>query len=178
MTDVSCVYCIKHKLDTEWENIYIGSTCSLRDRIGKHKYCCYRDIRPEYNYKVYKYIRENGDWDNFEVLVLEECEVEKLKRLEQSYMDVYKPTLNSVYALGRDKERSKRNRKNYHKVWSENNKCKLDEYKKEWYENNKKRLLERAKEKFECECGSILTRQCKARHLKSKKHQDYLLNKK
>lgn len=29
------------------------------------------------------------------------------------------------------------------------------------------------KAKVECECGSIVTRQCLARHLKTKKHQEF-----
>ena len=86
MDKVSCIYCIVHKLDKEWSNIYIGSTINLHDRKTQHKTNCNNKTREPYNLKVYQYIRENGGMDNFEFIILEECEVEKLKRLEQSYM--------------------------------------------------------------------------------------------
>ena len=38
------------------------------------------------------------------------------------------------------------------------------------YNNNKDKL----KEKFNCECGGRYTRHHKARHIKSRKHQDYI----
>jgi group I intron endonuclease len=178
MDKVSCVYMIKHKLDTECEKIYIGSTCDFRKRIIQHKSICYNEKRANYNYKVYKYIRANGDWDNFEFIILEDCEVEKLKRLEQSYIDVIKPSLNMCNANGFDM-------KQYHKGYYQNNTEKINEYNKEYRENNKEKINEKSKEyyeknkdklkeKIECECGGRFTRSVKARHIKSKKHQKYL----
>ncbi len=99
MQTISCVYCIKHKLDDDWNDIYIGSTCNISQRVKQHKYDCNTDDRHHYNRKVYKYIRENGGWQNFEVLILEECPIEMLIVLEQSYIDVLKPTLNHWNAI-------------------------------------------------------------------------------
>ena len=99
MVNISCVYCIKHKLDEDWKNIYIGSTCNIAQRFKQHKYDCKTYDRHHFNRKVYQYIRENGGWKNFEVLILEECAIEKLIELEQSYMDFLKPTLNQCNAV-------------------------------------------------------------------------------
>jgi hypothetical protein len=166
MDKVSCIYCIKHKLDTEWTNIYIGSTNNLYDRKRKHKSNCNHETK--YNRKVYQYIRENGGMNNFEFIILEECEVEKLKRLEQSYIDVYKPCLNSKYADGLDIERQRENMKEWyernkeyklqqHKEYyqknkeyirqqNQKNKKHKSEYNKEWREKNKKHKSEYSKE--------------------------------
>ena len=197
MTDVSCVYCIKHKLDTEWENIYIGSTNNLQFRIRGHKSRCYKEGQKEYNKSAYKYIRENGGFENFEFIILEECDIEKLKRLEQSYMDVYKPTLNMCNANGFDKkewyEINKEKLSQQKKEYREINKEKIQQIKKEYHEKNKEKhnetskkyreinrekLHKQANQKFNCECGGRFTRANKLKHLKTKMHQDYLLNKK
>ena len=45
----------------------------------------------------------------------------------------------------------------------------------EYYEKNKDKISEKLKtDRFTCECGSNLRRSDKVRHLKSKKHIDYL----
>jgi len=194
MSKVSCIYCIKHKLDTEWSNIYIGSTKNLRSREISHKSNCNNETK--YNMKIYKYIRKNGGMDNFEFIILEECEVEKLKRLEQSYMDVYKPSLNNYYAYGVDIERNRETQK-------EKYERDIDTYKinnAEYYQKNKNHLIQKARdyreinkedirkrekirndkrrdhlnEKFNCECGGKYTRTTTARHKKSKMHQAYI----
>ena len=202
---------IKHKLDAECENIYIGSTCDFRSRIRQHKSSCYNETKKTYNLKVYHYIRENGDWENFEFIILEECEVQKLKKLEQSYFDGYKPKLNMFNANGVDKEKRKEYNKEYYqnntekineknKEYRENNKEKINEKNKEYRENNKEKEKERKKiydennkekikerkkiyyeknkqkfnDKFNCECGGKFTMQNKLRHIKTKKHQNYL----
>ena len=170
MTDVSCVYMIKHKLDEEWDNIYIGSTCNLRNRICIHNCDCYKETNKKYNYQVYKYIRSNGDFENFEFIILEECEVEKLKRLEQSYIDVYKPTLNMCNANGLDKERYKQYQKQYQKEYNK----KYQQIHKEEIKKYKKEYQQKQKEKYDCPCGGRFTKSNKARHEKSKKHQKYL----
>ncbi len=185
MDKVSCIYCIVHKLDNEMDNIYFGSTKDLCDRKRNHKIVCNNETSEKYNFKVYQYIRENGGMENFQFIILEECEVEKLKRLEQSYMDVYKPSLNMSNANGLDIERHIANTKE----WYENNKeYKLQQY-KEYYQKNKEYInirrkqyiidyyeknKERQNEKFNCECGGKYTRSKKARHERSKKHQAYI----
>jgi len=171
MSKVSCVYCIKHKLDVEWENIYIGSTCNYKKRMLKHKSVCYNEKNSCYNLKIYQYIRANDGLDNFEYIILEECvDIEKLKRLEQSYMDVLKPTLNCCNANGLNMENFKDYQKKYKKEYRENNKVKNKEYKKEYYEKNKVKI----NQKFNCECGGRFTICNKSQHLKTKKHQKYL----
>jgi hypothetical protein len=174
------------------ENIYIGSTKDLHRRKMRHKRDCNNETT--YNLKVYQYIRENGGMENFKFIILEECEVEKLKRLEQSYMDVYKPTLNMCYANGWDIERYREYAKEYRQVnkehikeiakeWREKNK----EHLKEYHQKNREHKMEYLKnyyeinkeyqhEKFDCECGGKFIRRTKLRHQKSKMHQRYLEN--
>ena len=42
------------------------------------------------------------------------------------------------------------------------------------YERHKQQILEKCKQKYLCECGSYYTYSHKSRHLKTKKHQEYI----
>ena len=46
------------------------------------------------------------------------------------------------------------------------------DYQRNWYLQNKENVLENANKKITCQCGSIITHQFKAEHLKTKKHLD------
>jgi len=144
MNKIACIYKIKHKLDCKDENIYIGSTCNLNNRITKHKYCCNNERDKNYNLNIYKYMRDNGGFDNFEFTILRVCEYDdKAERrgLEQSFINVYEPNLNTYNANGENWEGKR----------------------KEW---NRKKIV--------CDCGSIVSRINIATHKKSKKHLEHL----
>jgi predicted GIY-YIG superfamily endonuclease len=53
---------------------------------------------------------------------------------------------------------------------NEKHKDYFKEYKKKWKEDNKEKL----NQKFDCECGGKYTNCHKSRHLKSKKHQNFI----
>ena len=58
------------------------------------------------------------------------------------------------------------------KNYTKNNKQKVNNYQAKYREKNKNKF----KIKFTCECGSILRKYGKNRHLKTKKHIDYVNN--
>jgi len=58
----------------------------------------------------------------------------------------------------------------------ENNKEKILKKEKEYRENNEEKIKERRKAKITCECGSCVRKYDLSRHIRSKKHQDYLLS--
>ena len=150
MDKVVCIYRISHKLDYENENVYIGSTRDFHHRKICHKYSCINEKCKKFNYKLYEYIRANGGWDYFEFTILRVCndddKTERLK-LEQSFIDVYEPTLN-INSASRTK--------------------------KEYHQKNKEELNKQKREVIECECGINSTRTSIARHRKTKHHQEYL----
>ena len=79
--------------------IYIGSTnCTLNERFSKHKYECNNKKRTKYNYKIYRFIRENGNIQNWEIIGLETFDIDdKKKQLikEQYYINLLQPQLNT-----------------------------------------------------------------------------------
>ena len=150
--------CVIYKLcckDLNIKDIYVGSTCNFINRKHRHKLCCYNENdTKKYNYKVYKFIRENGGFENWDMILIEEysCEnkQQKLQR-ERYWLEELKASLNGNVP-GRD----------------------IKEYLKEYHETNKERISEKLKEKMTCECGSVYRKADKLRHEKSKKHLDYI----
>jgi len=130
------IYKLRHKLDTIDENIYVGYTKDLAKRLKYHK-----DKSKETPGRlVYKYVLENGGWDNFELIVLCECDEKNKNILEQYFMDELKPTLNMSRSIVLpQKERSAK----YYNENIEQNRAKALERYYAKHEENKKKMLER-----------------------------------
>ena len=135
------------------DKYYIGSTKNIHKRKWEHNYDCYHQNRKHYNYKVYKYIRDNcNDWSevSFQILdVYDDINNEFKREIEDYYIKYFSNNLNSIGAKF-DKEKSD----------------------KKFY---KKRNEER-RVKVQCECGRIVNFGSLGGHRKTKIHQE-LLNK-
>lgn len=157
----SVVYKICCK-DIDIKDCYVGSTTCLRNRKTTHKSICNNNKHKAYNCPVYKFIRDNGNWDNWEVVMLEEypeCKSgEELLKYEREHMEMLGATLNKV-VIGRTM-----------KEWCEDNKGKLQVYFQEYRENNKDEIRVKAREKVKCDfCGSMISKSNIKQHQRSKK---------
>ena len=178
--------------DTDITDFYIGSTTEFRRRKYSHKSSCNNEKSKDYNLDLYKFIRENGGWKNWDMVLIEyyKCDNKlELEKKEREVIENLKPTLNKQIPTRTDKEYYQDNReqinekhKEYRqdnkektKKYRQDNKEKFKEYKKEYYQNN---IKEKAKEKITCECGAIITKCNINRHTKSIKHQGYMVLKK
>ena len=93
---MKCVYSIKCN-DPNITEIYIGSTIQYETRIRLHKIKCNNIKYNKYN-KLYKFINNNGGIDNWSFVIEENCEElnkKELRELEQIYIDLLKPQLNT-----------------------------------------------------------------------------------
>ena len=175
----SIIYKIKHNEDYDDKTIYVGSTSNFKNRKNQHKCNCNNEKNIKYNYTVYQYIRDNGGWEQFVMIPIEQYPCnnkDELKIKERHHIDLLKPTLNKNIP-GRT---AKEYYKNYYHYYNDN-KQKLKEYQKERYENNKKyyknyyeanreQINEKVKEKVICDhCGCELRRDTLKRHQKTKK---------
>ena len=151
--------------DTDITDIYIGSTTSFRHRKKQHKSDCNNEKRHAYNYDVYKFIRENGGWENWDMILIEyyKCDTKlELEKREREVIENLKPSLNQFIPTRTNKE------------YKEEYKEQYKEYYKNYYEKNKEYFKEKAKEKITCECGAIITKPYINRHLKSIKHIGFI----
>jgi len=193
-TDYSktCIYKLVHKEDFNNENIYIGSTTNFRKRKNKHKSIINKESNNDYNQLKYVYIRENGGWNQWNMIEIEKypCNDKREAEAKEEYWRIhFNAVLNSKVCSSLTN-----NKTEYYKKYCENNKEKLAEKAKQYYENNKenykekkkiyyehnkeknkekknelsKQYREKNKEKITCECG------CEIQKLKIKIHKQTL----
>jgi hypothetical protein len=171
----------------EVKECYIGSTCNWIKRKSLHKSRCNNESYQDYNEKKYIFIRENGGWSEWDMILIEAypCEnnLEARKR-ERYWQEHFDSELNMRNAHV-DKKEKQEQKKEYDKEYYTKNVDKIAEQTKQYYienadkfkeynkiyrEKNADKIKEQQKEKITCECGSIFTRSNKIQHLKSKKH--------
>jgi hypothetical protein len=179
--------------DPEITDIFVGSTCNFKVRKWQHKTSCNNENSKEYNRYVYQYIRENGGWDAWSMILIKKypdvVDNQELLMKERKWITKLNATLNkrvpcALLELGKteyDKQHYEKNKTKlleYGKQHYEKNKTKLLEYGKQYSkhyrEQNSIKILEKANEKIECECGCMIGRSHIARHIKTKKHIELL----
>ena len=69
--DQSIIYKICCK-DLSIQDIYIGSTTNFKSRKCRHKTTCNNINDKSYNHYKYEFIRNNGGWDNWEMVFIKE----------------------------------------------------------------------------------------------------------
>lgn len=84
--------------DINIKELYIGHTTNFVNRKYQHHRCSNDE---KCKSKLYTYIRANGGWDNWKILILEDVECknfEDARKVEQSYIDKYNSGLNTAIA--------------------------------------------------------------------------------
>jgi hypothetical protein len=166
--------------DLNITDIYIGHTTDFKSRKRQHKSNCNNEKNKNYNFNVYQFIRNNGGWNNWSMIMIEEYSCSSLleaTKRERELIEELKANLNSQVPSRTIKEYYEDNKdkiKERKKEYYEDNKDKIKEKDKEYYENNKDKIKEKKKERFNCDCGGCYTYNHKAQHEKTKRHQEWL----
>jgi len=116
--------------------IYIGHTTNFRSRKYAHKSNCNNENSRDYNLKVYKMIRENGNWDEWEMIEIEKfsCnDKREAEKRERELMEEHNANLNSILPICSRKE------------YLEKNKDVISIRQLKWYEKNKNTVLVKQK---------------------------------
>jgi len=169
-------------LDPNVKETYVGSTTNFTKRKHSHHLNCICDEGIAYNKKAHLFIRENGGWENWNMVLIEyyPCETElELGRRENYWIHELQASLNCrnapMYGTVKEyREAHKEQQKEYTKEHYQKNIEKERERQKEHYQKNKEKILSKRKEKFTCECGSVCRISDKITHFKCKKHLAYL----
>ena len=179
----SIIYKIVCK-DTSITECYVGSTTNLTKRRWQHKFSCNNETIRSYNYYVYKFIRENGGWYNWDMVMVEEfaCDNKmKLFKQERYWVETLKATLNSVKPINFENEvkqyreqyrkDNKEKQKQIDKQYRKDNEKKIKEKDKQYRKDNKEIINKKASEELGCRiCKCIVSRRNFSRHKKSKRH--------
>lgn len=88
---------------------YVGSTTSFIKRKSQHKTVCNNVNSKDHNFPIYKFIRDNGGWDEFKMVLIEyyKCnDSNELEAREQHWINEFKTylLLNSNYASRTNKQ--------------------------------------------------------------------------
>ena len=140
------IYCI----DESIEDIYIGSTINIKNRLMGHKTSCNNIKGKTYNLKVYQFIRNNGGFDNWRMEVIHEAECETNRdkeQIEQEYINTCKPKLNERKSYMTEKD-LKQQKKQYNKERYQKNKEKINQYNNEYRAKNKEKIKKRKREYY------------------------------
>jgi hypothetical protein len=186
MSKTFIIYRIR-PLDKTIDFSYIGSTICFAKRKSKHKEVCHNEKSKSHKSPLYKFIRDNGGWDSFEMVPSEEykCDTKLQARIrEQDTLDKIENKLNSIRAYSDDatrtqqinlyrNENKERIQEQRHQHYLENRDVILE--KRNGYRNkNKTAINEQKKEKVECCCGAIVSKSHIGRHRYAIKHQAFL----
>ena len=160
--------------DPNITDIYIGSTINFKKRKYDHKWNCNNNIEKnkKYNLKIYKFIRDNGGFENWTMIMLEQYNCNNKKELqsrERYWIEELKSSLNS--------EIPTRTKQEYYEDYKDKILEKQKQYRlenkdkiKQHYINNKDKKLEYKNQKVNCDiCNSIVNRNNLARHKKTDK---------
>ena len=133
--------------DLNIKECYYGSTTDFKSRKHNHKSCCDNINNKEYNAVKYQFIRVNGGWDNWNMVLVKtypcksklELLTEERRCMEQDYNRL------NVLIPSRTQNEWNNDNKDYHKKWYENNK----ENYKEMYEKNKELYKNLSKKNYD-----------------------------
>ena len=117
-------------LDPDVKEIYIGHSTEFTVRKGSHKSHCNNEKDKLHNLKVYQYIRANGGWNNWDMVLVEKypCnDVLEAKQREQFHISDLHSTLNSFNSIKSE---------TYHQEYRDNHKDETKLYSKEYYAQN------------------------------------------
>jgi hypothetical protein len=159
---------------------YVGSTFNLRKRIGDHKGACKNPNTLGHNVPLYKFIRNHGGWENWDVVEVERVSCENVKQLrirERQWFEHYGATLNAFVPNRSQAEWEKENREymlERDRVYRHKNREQLNEITRAYRHKNREQLNAKAREKITCVCGSVINCDGKARHERTDKHKKWL----
>jgi len=144
------------------DKTYVGSTTkTLEERLRSHLYN-YNNEKQNYcsSYEVLK--------DEHEIELLYEGEFETIRDLHKMEGDYIRNIeCVNIIIVGRSRKES-----NY--IYRNNNIEKSLEYGRKYREDNKDYLRRQEATPYTCICGLVCRRNNKPRHLRSKKHRDFL----
>jgi predicted GIY-YIG superfamily endonuclease len=146
------IYKLVKNDDYDNVNIYIGSTTDFIRRKNKHKSCCNCVTNRDHNNKKYQYIRDNGGWEEWNMIEVEKfpCNDKREAEAREEYWRChFNSQLNTKRAY-RTVEQRKQYDIDYQKQFYLDNKGKKLEYQKKYYYNKKNKTDCSSDDSTEC----------------------------
>ena len=139
--------------DITIKDCYVGHTTDFKRRKSEHKTTCNNQKSKNYNIYLYRFIRDNGGWDNFDMILIEtrECaDSLDARKIERGHIEELNSALNRVIPSRTNTEWREENKEQLainNKQWREENKEQYQAQRKEYREQNKE-LIKIQKETY------------------------------
>jgi hypothetical protein len=125
-------------------DIYVGHTTNIVKRRYSHTNSCNNISHKDHNSYVYQFIRDNGGWDNWDMIVLIELtckDKNEALREERKYLEELKATLNKRIPSRTEKElRETITYKSKRSIYNTDHKETIKTQQREYYLNNKEKI--------------------------------------
>jgi hypothetical protein len=174
---------------------YVGHTTNFTKRKYTHHMLCTDLTCKNSHLKVYQMIRNNGNWENWEMIEIEKypCnDFNEARSRERYWYEKLNSKLNSIKPIETKEERKLRKHeydKIYDPIYYQSNKEEIKAKVKKYADNNKELICKRTKTYREnnkeeiqakkakpivCECGITATTCHYQRHRRTKLHQELM----
>jgi len=123
---------------------YVGSTTNFTKRKNSHKFNC--KTQPQ---SVYEFIRQNGDWDNWEMVLVEEFPTTSkllLEQRERYWFETLNATLNNnnpSRTVFEYRQNHKEQMAKYQQQYQQDHKEQIIEYTKQYNQDHREHILKR-----------------------------------
>ena len=147
--------------DPNITDCYIGSTFDFKHRLNTHKNNCFNKNNNKQNYKVYKFIIDNGGWDNFYMDIIFTLNIKtklELLQIERNTIKMFNAKLNTQIPL--------RTKKEYYK----DNCIRIKKSMNQYRIDNKEKLSKQ----YKCICGGKYSFDTRHQHFKTQKHNKFM----
>ena len=117
--------------DASITDVYVGSTTAFSKRKHQHKSRCNNPNNKQYKFHVYQFIRGNGGWDNWSMILVESYNASNKRELEtreRYWLETLKATLN--------KQVPTRTQHEYYNYYRKNNRDVIKHRQKTYRESN------------------------------------------
>jgi hypothetical protein len=125
------------------KELYVGSTTEFIKRKNKHKSDCNCLTSKGYNFYIYQFIRENGGWNNWQMIEIEKYPCKDsldAKKRERYLLETLQASLNMV--------KPSRTIKEYYIEYQQNNKEELIKKRQIYNETNREKRISNNKEYY------------------------------
>jgi hypothetical protein len=175
----------KDKIKENYKKYYYNNIDKLKEKNKEYKEEN-KDKIKEYRKEYYNNIENNKEYYKNNIDKIKENSkeyyknnVDKIKEFHKNYYENNMDKIKEYYKNNKEKikeyrENNKDKIKENNKEYYKNNVDKIKEYKKEYNKNNKEIIKEYDKKTYICDCGSLCKLHNKARHNKTKKHQEFI----
>jgi hypothetical protein len=161
-------------------DLYVGHTTSFKDRKKSHKSTCNTEKNKNYNVKLYQTIRDNGGWENWDMIEIEKysCnDLQEARARERYWYEILSPKLNTVLPLTTKEDIAKQNHESYLRRLDKNPDANKEHYQK--YKESQKNMKKIYQKNHKTEKKEYDKKRCleKKDELKQKKKEYYEKNK-